>query len=143
MFDPGWGDEVRFGAFYLFLFPFVKSESAKTVPPEVAIPLLSISLAERHELGKSFVEFATVYFPFPRDQFRDDSEWLTCIRLRCLQAQGSAFKAVSFDVWSQLLDFVNTVDEDLNGWSEDDACASSLSAAHATEADQLLHVAGL
>ncbi|BGP53905.1 hypothetical protein JCM8202_006098 [Rhodotorula sphaerocarpa] len=102
VFDPGWGDEVRFGAFYLFLFPFVKSESAKTVPPEVAIPLLSISLAERHELGKSFVEFAT--------------------------AQGSAFKAVSFDVWSQLLDFVNTVDEDLNGWSEDNAWPSTIDA---------------
>ena len=42
----------------------------------------------------------------------------------CAQAQGDKFKAVSTDLWTQLLDFCETVEPDLTGWSEDDACAS-------------------
>lgn len=52
--------EEDFRRFYLFLFPFLKSDGAKTIPAEMAIPLLGISLGERYELGKAFVDFATV-----------------------------------------------------------------------------------
>jgi len=40
-----------------------------------------------------------------------------------VQDQGDQFKAVSTDLWTQLLDFCETVAPDLTGWSEDDACA--------------------
>ncbi|POY76640.1 hypothetical protein BMF94_0232 [Rhodotorula taiwanensis] len=94
--------EEDFRRFYLFLFPFLKSDGAKTIPAEMAIPLLGISLGERYELGKAFVDFAT--------------------------AQGTAFKAVSLDVWTQLLEFCQSVEPDLTGWSEDDAWPSTIDA---------------
>lgn len=43
------------------------------------------------------------------------------------QDQGDKFKAVSQDVWTQLLEFIETVGDDLGGWSEMDACESTLS----------------
>ncbi|GAA5978056.1 hypothetical protein JCM10908_004212 [Rhodotorula pacifica] len=95
-------DEADFRVFYSFLFAFIKSESSKTLPAEMAIPLWSISLAQRYELAQSFVEFA--------------------------ESQGSAFKAVSIDVWTQLLEFCQSVKPDLTGWSEEDAWPSTIDA---------------
>lgn len=45
---------------------------------------------------------------------------------RGTQDQGDKFKAVSQDVWTQLLEFIETVGDDLGGWSEMDACGSTL-----------------
>jgi len=45
---------------------------------------------------------------------------------RGTQDQGDKFKAVSQDVWTQLLEFIETVGDDLGGWSEMDACESTL-----------------
>ncbi|TNY17577.1 Cullin binding-domain-containing protein [Rhodotorula diobovata] len=42
--------------------------------------------------------------------------------------QGDQFKAVSTDLWTQLLDFCETVAPDLTGWSEDDAWPSAIDA---------------
>ncbi|GAA5845285.1 hypothetical protein JCM11251_006388 [Rhodosporidiobolus azoricus] len=88
----------EFRAFYSFVFPFLKNEGAKTLPPEMAVAVLGVVLAPRFELGKKFVEFAT--------------------------AQGDKFKAMSLDAWTQLFDFCEQVQPDLNGWSEDDAWPS-------------------
>ncbi|GAA5872480.1 hypothetical protein JCM3774_006834 [Rhodotorula dairenensis] len=95
-------DPAEFRKFYAFLFPFLKSEGAKTLPAEMAIPLWSISIAQRYDLAQLFVEFA--------------------------ESQGSAFKAVSADVWTQLLEFCQSVEPDLTGWSEDDAWPSTIDA---------------
>ena len=58
--DPASSTAADFRDFYSFLFPYLKSEGAKTLPAEVAIPLWSISIAQRYELGQSFVDFAEV-----------------------------------------------------------------------------------
>jgi len=47
-------------------------------------------------LGKEFVEYA--------------------------ESLGEGFKSVSGDVWGMLLEFIETVGEDLKGWNEMDAC---------------------
>ncbi|GAA5866028.1 hypothetical protein JCM8547_002919 [Rhodosporidiobolus lusitaniae] len=91
-----------FRQFYAFLFPFLKNEGAKTVPPEIALAMLSVALAPKFELGKAFTEFAT--------------------------AQGDNFKAMSLDSWTQLYGFCRTVKPDLTGWSEDDAWPSIIDA---------------
>ncbi|GAA5973837.1 hypothetical protein JCM8115_006489 [Rhodotorula mucilaginosa] len=100
--DPASSTAADFRDFYSFLFPFLRSEGAKTLPAEMAIPLWSISIAQRYELGQSFVDFA--------------------------ESQGLAFKAVSVDVWTQLLEFCQSVEPDLTGWSEDDAWPSTIDA---------------
>jgi hypothetical protein len=43
-----------------------------------------------------------------------------------VQELGPGFKGVSADVWSQLLDFVKTVGDDLTGYSDEEACKSRL-----------------
>jgi hypothetical protein len=43
-----------------------------------------------------------------------------------VQELGPGFKGVSADVWSQLLDFVKTVGDDLTGYSDEEACKSCL-----------------
>lgn len=58
--DPASSTAADFRDFYSFLFPFLRSEGAKTLPAEMAIPLWSISIAQRYELGQSFVDFAEV-----------------------------------------------------------------------------------
>ena len=35
---------------------------------------------------------------------------------------GEGFKSVSTDTWGMLLEFIETVGEDFEGWSEMDAC---------------------
>lgn len=57
--DPA-STAAEFRDFYSFLFPFLKIEGAKTLPAEIAIPLWSVSIAQRYELGQSFVDFAEV-----------------------------------------------------------------------------------
>ncbi|GAA6057690.1 hypothetical protein JCM3770_003846 [Rhodotorula araucariae] len=91
-----------FRQFYAFLLPFFRAEGAKTLPADAAKAMWSVVLAPRYELGKAFVEFA--------------------------EEQGDNFKAVSTDLWTQLLDFCESVEPDLTGWSEDDAWPSVIDA---------------
>ncbi|KAI5476229.1 calcium-binding EF-hand domain-containing protein, partial [Pseudohyphozyma bogoriensis] len=72
----------------------------KSMSGEVATAIWDIVLAPRYPVGKDFVEYT--------------------------KSLGSNFKGVSFDVWSQLLEFVTTVGDDLNGYNEDDAWPSVL-----------------
>ncbi|GAA5947454.1 hypothetical protein JCM3765_001684 [Sporobolomyces pararoseus] len=90
----------QFSSFYEFLFPFLKEEGQKSLPKDMAITVLSIVLGEKYKLGKEFAEFA--------------------------QEQGDKFKSVSQDVWTQLLEFIESVGEDLKGWSEMDAWPSTI-----------------
>ncbi|GAA5890381.1 hypothetical protein JCM6882_008814 [Rhodosporidiobolus microsporus] len=92
----------EFRQFYAFVFPFLKNEGAKTLPPEMAIAVLGVVLAPKFELAEKFVEFA--------------------------MAQGDKFKAMSLDAWTQLFDFCEQVQPDLTGWSEDDAWPSIIDA---------------
>ena len=120
--DPA-STAAEFRDFYSFLFPFLKIEGAKTLPAEIAIPLWSVSIAQRYELGQSFVDFAEVRVPASRVSFRTPSQDVMLMTgARTGQSRGSAFKAVSVDVWTQLLEFCQSVEPDLTGWSEDDAC---------------------
>ncbi|BGP30199.1 hypothetical protein JCM10296v2_001951 [Rhodotorula toruloides] len=93
-------DEYEFRRFYAFVFPFLKNEGAKTIPGEMAVAMWGTVLAPKYPLAESFVEYAT--------------------------AQGEKFKAVSLDVWTQLLEFCESVKPDLTGWSEDDAWPSTI-----------------
>ncbi|BGO89723.1 hypothetical protein NBRC10512_004378 [Rhodotorula toruloides] len=93
-------DEYEFRRFYAFVFPFLKNEGAKTIPGEMAVAMWGTVLAPKYPLAESFVEYAT--------------------------AQGEKFKAVSLDVWTQLLEFCESVQPDLTGWSEDDAWPSTI-----------------
>ncbi|GAA6044633.1 hypothetical protein NBRC10513_004511 [Rhodotorula toruloides] len=93
-------DEYEFRRFYAFVFPFLKNEGAKTIPGEMAVAMWGTVLAPKYPLAESFVEYAT--------------------------SQGEKFKAVSLDVWTQLLEFCETVQPDLTGWSEDDAWPSTI-----------------
>ncbi|GAA6001043.1 hypothetical protein JCM10207_007386 [Rhodosporidiobolus poonsookiae] len=87
-----------FGAFYRFLFAFLKNEGAKSLPSDMAVAVLSVVLKPKFELAEAFVEFAV--------------------------AQGDKFKAMSNDAWTQLFDFCQQVQPDLTGWSEMDAWPS-------------------
>ncbi|GAA6006482.1 hypothetical protein JCM11491_004979 [Sporobolomyces phaffii] len=89
-----------FSSFYQFLFPFLKEDGQKSLPPGTAIAVLDLVLGPKYELGKQFVEFAT--------------------------DQGEKFKSVSLDVWTQLYEFVEAVGPDLDGWSEMDAWPSTI-----------------
>ncbi|BGP38071.1 hypothetical protein JCM10449v2_001998 [Rhodotorula kratochvilovae] len=91
-----------FRQFYSFLLPFFRAEGAKTLPADAAKAMWGVVLAPKYELGKAFVEFA--------------------------EEQGDKFKAVSTDLWTQLLDFCESVEPDLTGWSEDDAWPSVIDA---------------
>ncbi|GAA5863911.1 hypothetical protein JCM1840_005819 [Sporobolomyces johnsonii] len=101
LYGPHSSDE-EFRSFYSFLFPFLKAEGSRTLPPEMAIAALSVAIAPKYPLGEQFVEFAT--------------------------AQGDAFKSVSSDVWTQLLEFCQTVQPDLTNWSAEDAWPSTIDA---------------
>ncbi|GAA5878266.1 hypothetical protein JCM16303_002708 [Sporobolomyces ruberrimus] len=87
--------KTLFKSFYEFLFPFMKEEGSRTLTKDTAIAVLELVLSEKFELGREFVEFA--------------------------KEQGDKFKSVSQDVWNQLLEFLETVGDDLSGWSEMDA----------------------
>lgn len=112
---------MNFIDFYRFIFGFVKPEGQKSLEGAMAIALWGLVLTPKYALAKSFVEYVTVrsfglFFPISCLD-------LSLIQLLCMiQTLGSGFKGVSADVWSQLLDFVSTVKEDLTGFSEDDAC---------------------
>ncbi|GAA5901406.1 hypothetical protein JCM8208_001793 [Rhodotorula glutinis] len=91
-----------FQQFYAFLLPFFRAEGSKTLPAEAAKAMWTVVLAPKYELAQGFVDFA--------------------------EHQGDKFKAVSTDLWTQLLDFCETVEPDLTGWSEDDAWPSAIDA---------------
>ncbi|BGP22933.1 hypothetical protein JCM10295v2_001824 [Rhodotorula toruloides] len=95
-------NEYNFRRFYAFVFPFLKNEGAKTIPGEMAVAMWGTVLAPKYPLAESFVEYAI--------------------------AQGDKFKAVSLDVWTQMLEFCEAVQPDLTGWSEDDAWPSTIDA---------------
>ncbi|GAA5831522.1 hypothetical protein JCM5353_007654 [Sporobolomyces roseus] len=92
--------QKSFSSFYSFLFPFLKPDGSKSLPPQLAIPVLSVALAPKYKLGKEFVEYA--------------------------ESLGEGFKSVSGDVWGMLLEFIETVGEDLKGWNEMDAWPSTI-----------------
>ncbi|CEQ39888.1 SPOSA6832_01446 [Sporobolomyces salmonicolor] len=94
--------DAEFRSFHSFLFPYLKAQGLRSLPPEMAIAALSVSIVPKYPLGEQFVEFAT--------------------------AQGDAFKSVSSDVWTQLLAFCQTVQPDLTNWSEGDAWPSTIDA---------------
>ncbi|GAA5919345.1 hypothetical protein JCM1841_004352 [Sporobolomyces salmonicolor] len=94
--------DAEFRSFHSFLFPYLKAQGLRSLPPEMAIAALSVSIVPKYPLGEQFVEFAT--------------------------ALGDAFKSVSSDVWTQLLAFCQTVQPDLTNWSEDDAWPSTIDA---------------
>lgn len=50
-------------ALYMFLFPFLKEEGQKSLPGDMAIAVLSIVLAPKYPVAKSFVEYAQVSQP--------------------------------------------------------------------------------
>ncbi|GAA5929254.1 hypothetical protein JCM3775_002289 [Rhodotorula graminis] len=91
-----------FQQFYTFLLPFFRAEGSKTLPAEAAKAMWSVVLAPKYALAQGFVDFA--------------------------EHRGDKFKAVSTDLWTQLLDFCETVEPDLTGWSEDDAWPSAIDA---------------
>jgi len=88
--------QPSFSSFYSFLFPFLLPDGSKSLPPSLALPVLSVVLAPKYKLGKEFVEYA--------------------------EGLGEGFKSVSTDTWGMLLEFIETVGEDFEGWSEMDAC---------------------
>ncbi|PRQ73931.1 hypothetical protein AAT19DRAFT_15498 [Rhodotorula toruloides] len=115
-------DEYEFRRFYAFVFPFLKNEGAKTIPGEMAVAMWGTVLAPKYPLAESFVEYATVSPPVLLSGTPGQPPKML-IALECRsQSQGEKFKAVSLDVWTQLLEFCETVQPDLTGWSEDDAC---------------------
>ncbi|GAA5835373.1 hypothetical protein JCM9279_004522 [Rhodotorula babjevae] len=93
---------LSFQQFYAFLLPFFRAEGAKTLTAEAAKAMWTVVLAPKYALAQGFVDFA--------------------------EDQGDKFKAVSTDLWTQLLDFCETVEPDLTGWSEDDAWPSAIDA---------------
>jgi hypothetical protein len=99
----------------------------------MATVIWGIVLAPKYPTAKAFVEYATVSLAFSLPFSR--VEWGVACEARAerlltepgalaLQSLGPGFKGVSSDVWSQLLEFVQTVGIDLSGWSEEDACSS-------------------
>ncbi|GAA5970147.1 hypothetical protein JCM11641_000286 [Rhodosporidiobolus odoratus] len=100
--SDGGVEDSLFKSFYSFLFPFLKNEGAKSLPPDMAIAVLTVALAPKFELAKAFVEFA--------------------------ESQGDKFRAMGVDAWTQLYDFCKTVKPDLEGWSEYDAWPSIIDA---------------
>ncbi|BGP14004.1 hypothetical protein JCM10213_005589 [Rhodosporidiobolus nylandii] len=102
LYGPNSNDPELFRDFYLFLFPFLKNEGAKSLPPDMSVAVLDVALAPKYDLAKAFVEFA--------------------------QDQGDKFKAMGSDAWTQLYDFCEQVQPNLEGWSEDDAWPSIIDA---------------
>ncbi|ORY55313.1 Cullin binding-domain-containing protein [Leucosporidium creatinivorum] len=95
-----YGAEGHLRDFYTFLFPYLKDEGQKSLNGEMAVAVWGIVLGPKYAIAKSFVEYAS--------------------------SLGASFKGVSPDVWSQLLEFVQTVGDDLSGWSEEDAWPSTI-----------------
>ncbi|KAL8278018.1 hypothetical protein RQP46_009650 [Phenoliferia psychrophenolica] len=88
--------------FYKFVWTYVKEEGQKSLAGEMASALWGIVLAPKYKLAKSFVEYTT--------------------------SLGANFKGVSSDVWTQLLEFVESTDENLADYNEMDAWPSVIDA---------------
>lgn len=136
--------KAEFKRFYGYLFNLLREEGQKSLTSEMALAIWPVVLVPHAGKGEApevddggqvikgstdgskqtgaliteFIEYGTVSLICSRLHVAGTDYYTDTM----LQSLGPKFKGVSSDIWSQLLDFIDSVTIDLEGYEDDSAC---------------------